>query len=316
MISDRSHGVEAGVLPYRNALNADSEAFGHIAQPTPRLPIPTSSQLPLHSPSWYIPSETGSALAGSTAGSNLEHPAYRSKVFEYAPRDRGNHCYSWRFSSPPYGCDAHVLRHPLGHPLSPAQFVKAQDCASDEPFPRFMGYGKIFTDDARMKLGDGIRRQCYNCRATETTTWRRSTLSQGKLLCNKCGLFERTHAVPRPKSFPRRRRSRPSVRPSMDPPAFGNEGHYHFNDPLPNIPSSSYFPDAFSTGGGATTPRDMQWMTYDIPHTSSPSSHISPCHVTAEQQSTYHATFQSPTTTPTLASCTHSPPWELLSHAN
>ncbi|KAI0284766.1 hypothetical protein BC826DRAFT_878932, partial [Russula brevipes] len=66
-------------------------------------------------------------------------------------------------------------------------------------------YEVLYTDDARMKLGDGIRRQCFNCRAVETTTWRRSMLSQGKLLCNRCGLFERTHGVPRPKTFPRRR---------------------------------------------------------------------------------------------------------------
>lgn len=162
--------------------NADSEAYGNIDQPTPRLPTPTLSQLPLHSNSWYTPSETRPALAGSTAGSNLERPAYRSTVHDYASGDRGDHCYSWRLSAPPCGYDAHVVGHPLNHPLSPPQFVEAQDCTFDGPFPRFMGYGAIYTDDARMKLGDGIRRQCFNCRATETTTWRRSILSQGKLV--------------------------------------------------------------------------------------------------------------------------------------
>ena len=149
----------------------------------PRLPIPTLSQLPLHSPSWNISSETGSPLAGSTAGSNLEHPAYRSTLYDYhAPSDSGDHCYSWRFSSPPYGYSAHGPGRPLGHPHPPPQFVEAQDYTFNDPFPRLMGYGTIFTDDARMKLGDGIRRQCFNCRATETTTWRRSMLSQGKLV--------------------------------------------------------------------------------------------------------------------------------------
>ncbi|KAI9460736.1 hypothetical protein F5148DRAFT_965423, partial [Russula earlei] len=66
-------------------------------------------------------------------------------------------------------------------------------------------YEVVYTDDARTKLGNGMRRLCTNCRATETTTWRRSMLTLGKLLCNKCGLFERTHGVPRPKTFPRRR---------------------------------------------------------------------------------------------------------------
>lgn len=132
-------------------------------------------------------------------------------------------------------------------------------------------------------------------------------------LCNKCGLFERTHAVPRPKSFPRRRRSRPTVHPSMNPPAFGNEGNYRLNDPLPNIPSSSHFPDAFGTGGGETTPRDMPWTSYDIPHASSTSSHISAYHVAGEQQSTYYTDIPSLST---LATCTPSPSWELSTHVN
>ncbi|KAH9967569.1 hypothetical protein BC827DRAFT_1089877, partial [Russula dissimulans] len=66
-------------------------------------------------------------------------------------------------------------------------------------------YEIIYTDDASMKLGNGVRRRCFNCGATETTTWRRSTISYGKLLCNRCGLYERTHFMARPKNFPRRR---------------------------------------------------------------------------------------------------------------
>ncbi|KAI9444521.1 hypothetical protein H4582DRAFT_1793891, partial [Lactarius indigo] len=63
----------------------------------------------------------------------------------------------------------------------------------------------VYTDDSRRKLGDGVRRWCFNCRAVETSTWRRSSLSPGKLLCNKCGLYERTHRVARPDKFPRKR---------------------------------------------------------------------------------------------------------------
>ncbi|KAH9973537.1 hypothetical protein BGW80DRAFT_1127739, partial [Lactifluus volemus] len=62
-----------------------------------------------------------------------------------------------------------------------------------------------YTDEANTKLSNRIRRQCFNCKAIETSTWRRSVLTTGKLLCNKCGLFERTHGIPRPKKFPRRR---------------------------------------------------------------------------------------------------------------
>jgi len=57
------------------------------------------------------------------------------------------------------------------------------------------------TDDAGTKLSDRVRRKCFNCSAVETSTWRRSSLSPGKVLCNKCGLYERTHSRPRPEKF-------------------------------------------------------------------------------------------------------------------
>ncbi|KAF8171505.1 hypothetical protein BJ912DRAFT_911580, partial [Pholiota molesta] len=63
----------------------------------------------------------------------------------------------------------------------------------------------VHTDDAATKLTDGIRRRCFNCCTTDTSTWRRSNLSPGKVLCNKCGLFERTHSRPRPDQFPHKR---------------------------------------------------------------------------------------------------------------
>ncbi|KAJ7723879.1 hypothetical protein B0H16DRAFT_1333808, partial [Mycena metata] len=56
----------------------------------------------------------------------------------------------------------------------------------------------VYTDDAGTKPSDHVRRRCFNCCTTETATWRRSNLNRGKMLCNKCGLFERTHSRPRP----------------------------------------------------------------------------------------------------------------------
>ncbi|KAJ7176128.1 hypothetical protein C8R43DRAFT_975056 [Mycena crocata] len=63
----------------------------------------------------------------------------------------------------------------------------------------------VHTDDAATKLSDRVRRRCFNCCTTDTSTWRRSNLSPGKVLCNKCGLFERTHSRPRPDQFPHKR---------------------------------------------------------------------------------------------------------------
>ncbi|KAI6003589.1 hypothetical protein EDD15DRAFT_2384777 [Pisolithus albus] len=57
------------------------------------------------------------------------------------------------------------------------------------------------TDDAASKETQYLRRRCFNCHTTEPPSWRRSTLNPGKIVCNKCGLYERTHLRPRPHRF-------------------------------------------------------------------------------------------------------------------
>lgn len=57
------------------------------------------------------------------------------------------------------------------------------------------------TDDAASKETQYLRRRCNNCHTTEPPSWRRSTLNPGKIVCNKCGLYERTHLRPRPQRF-------------------------------------------------------------------------------------------------------------------
>jgi hypothetical protein len=89
-------------------------------------------------------------------------------------------------------------------------------------YPGQQQFNAIYTDDATTKLNDRIRRRCFNCCTTDTSTWRRSSLNPGKVvsilyavlpyrrlllsqLCNKCGLFERTHNRARPEQFPHKR---------------------------------------------------------------------------------------------------------------
>jgi len=40
----------------------------------------------------------------------------------------------------------------------------------------------IHTDDATTKLSERVRRRCFNCCTTDTSTWRRSNLSPGKVV--------------------------------------------------------------------------------------------------------------------------------------
>ena len=163
-------------------VHAGSGAPEEIAQQMPHLPSTMPPQLPLHSSSWYIPSETVFVRDTSTAGPNPEPLASNSTVCDNGHSGHGDCCLGWEISAPARGYDAHLQGHPPGLPVSLSRSLNGRGGTSDGLFPRFKAYGTIYTDDVRMKLGDAIRRQCFNCRATQTTTWRRSTLSLGKLV--------------------------------------------------------------------------------------------------------------------------------------
>ena len=155
--------------------NSDGEIFED--RPTYLLPIPASSQLPL------VHFETGSVLDVSVAGSNPEHLAYEGTANGYAYRDPADYRYGQDLSAHRRGYDARVPGCPLSLTLTQSQSLNDRGGMLEEPLPRFRAYGTIYTDDVRMKLGDGIRRQCFNCRTTDTKTWRRSKLSPGKMVC-------------------------------------------------------------------------------------------------------------------------------------
>ncbi|KIJ54511.1 hypothetical protein M422DRAFT_24452 [Sphaerobolus stellatus SS14] len=55
-----------------------------------------------------------------------------------------------------------------------------------------------YTDDAGVKETASVRRRCNNCRSVEAPSWRKSKLNAGKILCNKCGIYESTHMLARP----------------------------------------------------------------------------------------------------------------------
>jgi len=116
----------------------------------------------------------------SAAGSNPEQVAHKSTVHEYTHRDPDDCCDGWRFSASIRGHDERIPGCPFSLPISPSHPLSGK---IDEPFPKFQTFGTIYTDDARMKLGNGIHRLCFNCRAAETKTWRRSKLNPGKMVC-------------------------------------------------------------------------------------------------------------------------------------
>lgn len=83
------------------------------------------------------------------------------------------------------------------------------------------------TDDAASKETQYLRRRCFNCHTTEPPSWRRSTLNPGKIVCNKCGLYERTHLRPRPLRFDELRagnKARKGGKRTLSPKSRANAG--------------------------------------------------------------------------------------------
>ncbi|KAF8883478.1 hypothetical protein CPB84DRAFT_1850940 [Gymnopilus junonius] len=133
---------------------------------------------------------------------------------QYAPRAEvishpgGTYLYS---PHPAFDQHPRYDHHQHHNPKTPARsptrppLQHMNDYNRQYPIPNQPPVTIVHTDDAATKLTDGIRRRCFNCCTTDTSTWRRSNLSPGKVLCNKCGLFERTHSRPRPDQFPHKR---------------------------------------------------------------------------------------------------------------
>ncbi|KIO34035.1 hypothetical protein M407DRAFT_227259, partial [Tulasnella calospora MUT 4182] len=92
------------------------------------------------------------------------------------------------------------LHHASGHAhaLFPHQQHRSVSVSKQHPQMAPPVGPIMHTDDAASKETANLRRKCYNCQTTEPPSWRRSTLTPGKIVCNRCGLYERTHLRPRP----------------------------------------------------------------------------------------------------------------------
>ncbi|CAG7848643.1 SubName: Full=Uncharacterized protein {ECO:0000313/EMBL:CCA70620.1} [Serendipita indica DSM 11827] len=96
-----------------------------------------------------------------------------------------------------------AAHHPQGfyRPSSSSSSVSSVSATPSYLTPAMSNIPVMHTDDAASKETQYLRRKCFNCGTTEPPSWRRSTLNPGKIVCNKCGLYERTHNKPRPHQF-------------------------------------------------------------------------------------------------------------------
>lgn len=101
-------------------------------------------------------------------------------------------------SSDAYDASLAIKTEPPASVVVPTQspyYSRPASSLSSGPVPHHIVH-VVFTDDAASKETQYLRRRCHNCQQVEPPSWRRSHLVPGKIVCNRCGLYERTHLRP------------------------------------------------------------------------------------------------------------------------
>ncbi|KAG8214968.1 hypothetical protein J3R82DRAFT_8364 [Butyriboletus roseoflavus] len=296
------HRVESMPIPSSHRRDYDYPYDHSYRRPSPP-PIATLS----HSPSLSVSSLDRSSVSSPAprrspadrsvdSHSGYSDPYYsqeqmaRSRPYPHDPvRDSGRSSHSYAYSSRPhpehrYSHDSHPYHVSPAYnspPLSHASTGTRESSSLSYPLPGQNHYTIGYTDDAATKLSDRVRRRCFNCCTTDTSTWRRSNLSPGKVLCNKCGLFERTHGRSRPDQFPHRRgplatsMTRPRTPPQSTqlPPISTHVAPlapYHYSHP--SIPPLTSIHDSRKPQHPNQLPEIQSWIDAPAPRTAYPSS--------------------------------------------
>ena len=168
---------------------ADGDTLRHEGRVDPSSipPITMTSHSPLSSPSWDISSES-SAESGivpdvPTAGPIPDQIGFGGMYYEHLPHGHYHPRWEFKFPDPGHSASSRTLEHSADIPaVSSPQLAGPRGAFTTRPLPGLGGDGVSYTDEANTKISNRLRRQCFNCKATETSTWRRSVLSPGKLV--------------------------------------------------------------------------------------------------------------------------------------
>jgi len=274
--------------------------------PSPILPITMPPHSPVSSPSWDMSSESSAESGLVSDVSPTEHIPEQIGLggMYYDHLQHGHYQHRWEFPDTGHGHGhghgalPRILERPTIVPVLSSPHAASPRGDITRSFPGHGNEEIAYTDEANTKLSNRIRRRCFNCKATETSTWRRSVLSPGKLLCNKCGLFERTHAIPRPKKFPRRRtHSSKTVRAPTTPsdmrtPAGDGLVHRHSKHThTSSAPITTHLLHALDPISGEIFPQHMPWNSQqDSPDATS--ARVGRCYPTTEPPAMYHSNGQ------------------------
>ncbi|KIY72994.1 hypothetical protein CYLTODRAFT_485962 [Cylindrobasidium torrendii FP15055 ss-10] len=226
--------------------DGDSDAQSHgtpvtlpSVYPPHEYPAASYHPLPTHSAHYADPGQSG------------HHPYYTQP-----PTYREYRRYSAPYPTPSY------YTQPPQYAAYGKQPEYVESAASYPVHPAYM-YVE-WTDDYNTKLSDTVRRRCHNCGAWETSTWRRSTLAPGKILCNKCGLFERSHRRKRPAQLPqlKSRLSKASIATDGPPEAASSTSTEVPRVPAPDTPQASHSDSHDAYASYAPAQGGLQYRSY------------------------------------------------------
>jgi len=260
--------------------NSDSPgASAHCSYPSP------PSTLFRHPQDW--------SLGGSVGIQDPDHSPsyYRRASYPYVRHDDPQHPHHQLLpdqlkmdnsSSSVVVPTQHILPAPVGYYPQPDSRPGSSHSQISNPSympPSHPVMTVMHTDDAASKETQYLRRRCFNCHQTEPPSWRRSTLNPGKIVCNKCGLYERTHLRARPHRFDELRASNKARKasqqtapyPGQAPAKSGSPKHRNLNPgsfvkkepheyPLPhNHPRSRRGSTASSVSSGVSGSGNSDW---------------------------------------------------------
>ncbi|KAH7931176.1 hypothetical protein BV22DRAFT_1190483 [Leucogyrophana mollusca] len=177
-IEDQSHYNDWSQHQQQHQINIRQPAHDHTMVRRATFPYVRQDHVPQHHYYDAYPSQMYTEPMSSESERQLPHDPQSIKLEDSTP------------IIVPSQTGFHPLLH--AHPHHPSYLPSAN------------GPGSVpiqHTDDAASKETQYLRRRCFNCHTTEPPSWRRSTLNPGKIVCNKCGLYERTHLRPRPLRF-------------------------------------------------------------------------------------------------------------------
>jgi hypothetical protein len=155
-----------------------------------------TSHSPVSSPSWDRSSvssaESGFVPDVPTAEPIPEQIGFGGMYYDHSQHSHYHPRWEFKFPDPAHGHTSRSLEHsPDVHVMSSPQLVGSRGEFGTRTLSKLGGDEISYTDEANSKISNRLRRRCFNCKAIETSTWRRSVLSPGKLVGHQGYSIER-----------------------------------------------------------------------------------------------------------------------------